>query len=166
MKNLFILFVFLASSCISMKQNNYDFLKNNSYLWKNRKEALVHYSINLNKINEYYLIETYYVTSGAYWGCFYIGNKEFCFNRHHYSDSISYKKFKYSKFLVNSLKNGNIDSLVKLSKSRKYAILSPAIFKYFTIYKNRKYKYFKLREFRIKPVSSEKEFLLKLKKEL
>jgi len=148
---MLIMIFFLSVSCVSLQNRYQKQLMKDKYKWENRRKALEYYSINLNNINEFYLVETFVGWNSGHWGCFYIGDKSYCFSRPDIIDSLDYKEFKYDNFIVESLKKGNVDTLMKLSHSPNHVIISPVSNYILTRYKNGVFKSYTVKAFDVNP---------------
>jgi len=151
MRVVLILVLVLFVSCASVQFKYQKHLMKDKYKWENREKALEHYLINLNNIDEFYLIETFVGWNNGHWGCFYIDDNSYCFSRPDIIDSVGFNEFKYDNFIVESLKKGSLDTLIKLSCSPKHVIISPASNYILTRFKDGVIKSYTVKAFDVNP---------------
>jgi len=119
--------------------------------WENRKKAIEHYNLDLKTNQDFYLIESSVGWNLGHWGCFYLGDSSYCFSQPEPLKPIEFKPFIYDVFIVESLKKGNIDTLLVLSKSPVHKIISPATSFFLVRYVNGVYEEFQMNAFKVKP---------------
>lgn len=148
---LFAIIICLVASC-NTKQLNLllpQKLKEDSYMWKNRLEALKYYEIDLSIHEEYYLIETYVIYNKGHWGCFYIDSSKYCFKRPDVLEPIRFVHVEYNELLLTSLKENELDTLWHFSKSFDHKIISPTTYFIFSKYENEELKQYKIPAFSV-----------------
>lgn len=122
----FWVFTFIITSCGLLQTTYPNELTRDKHKWENRKKAIEHYNLDLKASRVFYLIESTVGWNLGHWGCFYLGDSTYCFSQPDPLKPIEYKPFVYDDFIVESLKEGNIDTLFALSKSPVHKIVSPA----------------------------------------
>jgi len=149
MKSLKIIsFVFVFLSCNQVFYPK--FLKKDFCLWETRRAAIEHYGLYFLKNSDFILIETTYVND-VYYGCFYVENSSFCFRKVPFKQNkVEFPEFSYEEFIVESLKNGNIDTLITLSKSLNHIVMPRTTLR-FTISKNGEFAEYQMYDFTTKP---------------
>ena len=164
MKNLLmILILIIAVSCVTPRQKCYNYLRKYKYKWDNLEKVLNHYSIDLDSLKEFYLIQT----SSKYrvhYGCFYVNDKKYSFSREYGETYIDYEDFNYHKLFFKSLKSGKMDTLIKLSQTFEHKLFGGEFVISFVSYKNNKFKYYELPKFVVELDTIGMNFLNKVKK--
>jgi hypothetical protein len=164
MKNLLVIFILIiAVSCVTPRQKCYNYLRKYKYKWDNLEKVLNHYSIDLDSLKEFYLIQTSSKYLGHF-GCFYIGDKKYGFNFDYEEKHIEYEEVKYHKLFFKSLKSGKMDTLVKLSNTLEHMVFGGDYIIDFISYKNNRFRYYILPEFVVELDTIGMNFLNKVKK--
>lgn len=147
----FGVFTFVITSCRVLQTSCPSELARDKHKWENRKKAIEHYNLDLKASQDFYLIESSVGWNLGHWGCFYLGDSTYCFSQPDPIKPIEFKPFVYDDFIVESLKEGNIDTLLVLSKSPDHKIVSPATSFILIRYVNGVYEEYQMNAFTVNP---------------
>jgi len=122
-------------------------LHDNQNLWEIRKMAIDHHNIRFSTKQDFFLIEIVYIN--VHYGCFFIGENSYCFEKSSSKPNIlDYKELYFESYIVESVKQGNVDTLLTLSQSINH-IVFPAKTFFFTRFVNGSFEEYSMRSFTV-----------------